>query len=418
MSHRLLISPSLEVPVTGNTLILGMYMFKAVMEGCPLPRVLHPAAVELFWKWFAEVNYMNSQQYPHIELLDVGLSTDVTVNVDLMAQEISRAIIDSSRLIQHSEENADRHISHSVLDESTPKFISIGEMRLNQVFSDTLKDLLDLRLEGSRIANSLVTPQEVLHFKEGKSVGPTIDKFTMDWTGEMTKGWNLRAAHVFSKHFLDTVVPSYPPNTFPEEFMHTDVLIIKFQRLAPRILKKNAEQLGGQNQDRMDVDMDVGANHTEVRKQQKRRRDRKHKLYRSRCEKLMANMECPNLLWNVVNELGPDGMSSDESEGEGIGGRTTHLRRKRLMWRNEDLDPILAYADGLSKEGPYGAFASTTRGSSELVRLRESRKNSQSKVKKGLPLNLYSSSWLKNSQAIRLLAARSPLMLPVAPGRN
>ncbi|KIJ38079.1 hypothetical protein M422DRAFT_50132 [Sphaerobolus stellatus SS14] len=400
-----------DVSVTGNTLLVGMYLFKAVMEGSPLPRELHPAVIELLRGWFQEVTHMNSQQFPDVELRHPRPSMNPVVDIDMIATEVVKTMFGSATMAQDSEINVARNnynTSATQIDPRTTKFIS-------QLFSETLKNLLDR--EGSLIVDSLATPHQVQYFKEGKSFGPTISDFKIDWMGEMKKGWNLRAARVFSKHLMDTVVPSYLSTSFPEKLLHIDALTGKFQRLLPRILRtKMLEEIRREENDKMEVDVDVKSD--DSRKQQKRRHDRKNKLYRSRCEKIMANMECPNAFWNIVFELGPDGMSSDESEEEEAGARPTRSRRKFMFWRNAALDPILAYIDLLSKEGPHGTFASSTRGSPERIRLREMFKNSRSPVKRGLPLNLYSRTWLQNSQTIPLLEARPPIVLPVFPGQT
>jgi hypothetical protein len=108
----------------------------------------------------------------------------------------------------------------------------------------------------------------------------------------------------------------------------------------------------------------------------------------------------------MVEELGPAGMSSDESELDGNTKKTTYRIRKRL-WRARACKDRLIVID--SDRNVTNAHGGTRPGKPPRERIRASTSISERAPKVGCPENYYSREWVSNlgsNRAVRALKWR------------
>lgn len=106
----------------------------------------------------------------------------------------------------------------------------------------------------------------------------------------------------------------------------------------------------------------------------------------------------------VVNWLGQEGMSSDESDVEGL---EEIYRTKILYWRHSEIDHYMDILDSQRKLPNNGIF--TKKGKKRTKRVRSSEAAiSDRKPVKGMPVGLYDRTWfngLKTSERTALKAS-------------
>jgi hypothetical protein len=93
-------------------------------------------------------------------------------------------------------------------------------------------------------------------------------------------------------------------------------------------------------------------------------------------------------LQGIVENLGKDGMSSDESEHED--GDVQVFRRKSMPWRADFTHEMQI----IDQQRLTGAAVFTPRGSKPAKRLRNAKSKSSRTAIKGLPRAFYDASWL------------------------
>lgn len=100
------------------------------------------------------------------------------------------------------------------------------------------------------------------------------------------------------------------------------------------------------------------------------------------------------LVMNILEEMGEDGMSSDESE-PGPGNATIY-RSRRPSWRSEALERMLL--DKLGRLVKTNAYGGKTPGNKSRTRVRGSAE-SRRKARPGLPRNFYSDKFYDSLNA-------------------
>jgi hypothetical protein len=99
-------------------------------------------------------------------------------------------------------------------------------------------------------------------------------------------------------------------------------------------------------------------------------------------------------IWNefdmLLTELGPEGMSSDESDLDD-GGRNEY-RVRRMPWRSKEVERRLVQVD--KDRNTTNAYGNSRAGSQPRARTRRNAvKVSRRKATPGYPLNFYDKSW-------------------------
>jgi hypothetical protein len=100
-------------------------------------------------------------------------------------------------------------------------------------------------------------------------------------------------------------------------------------------------------------------------------------------------LKCYQFLADLVNSLGTDGMSSEDTDVEGM---QRLYRVKTLLWRREDVDKYLDIVDAVRGD-PKSGFAD--QGSKPIARARGPRNpKSIRDPPQELPAILYNEEWL------------------------
>jgi len=96
-------------------------------------------------------------------------------------------------------------------------------------------------------------------------------------------------------------------------------------------------------------------------------------------------------MFSLVDTLGVDGMSSDESEVDEGGQRA--YRVKRRIWRSKALEKYLRRID--KDYNRTNAYGNGRAGKPPRVRKRPAYNDSAAEAIRGLPANFYDPNWLR-----------------------
>jgi hypothetical protein len=98
-----------------------------------------------------------------------------------------------------------------------------------------------------------------------------------------------------------------------------------------------------------------------------------------------------DFLFTVVNSLGIEGMSSDESEVDQDGQKA--YRVKKRAWRPKKIEMLLRRVD--KDRNTRNAYGNDRQGNIHRTRKRPAFKDSTRKAIPGLPLNFYDPNWYR-----------------------
>jgi len=96
-------------------------------------------------------------------------------------------------------------------------------------------------------------------------------------------------------------------------------------------------------------------------------------------------------MFGLVDRLGIDGMSSDESEPDDDRGRS--YRAKRRTWRSKALEKYLRRID--KDYNSTNAYGNARAGTNPRVRNRPACTDSAGEAVRGLPRNFYDPNWFR-----------------------
>ncbi|KIJ26634.1 hypothetical protein M422DRAFT_272269 [Sphaerobolus stellatus SS14] len=309
---------------------------------------LHQSVIDLIEAWTRE-SALLSMNLPPAGPQPVA---NIQLDIDFIAYSISRPIAHYSE--KSSENVLDPNLPPSAgKSAEMPRFITVEETIMNKAIGDEFGRLIQ-----SSVLSTL-DPADfhaiVKAFSEGSHSGPSLQRFRIDIQGPVEKGWNLRLARVFVLHFLRDIVPKFTPNSFPAELLFPSFLLRKLLMFirrhfltpkdSPRV-PRNLTFLGKQGSPNQ-VSVIKGST------PQHRRANRRRNLHKTRQDKVIVNFAAPNVLWDILEALGPGGMSSDETDAEALrcSGVYQFLRIPKTF-RSKPLDWALSYIDDLPKHGP------------------------------------------------------------------
>ena len=110
-----------------------------------------------------------------------------------------------------------------------------------------------------------------------------------------------------------------------------------------------------------------------------------------RREECHKDLKCWKWLEDALEFLGPDGMSSDDSDDDG--GMPVN-RVRNMPWRNEKLTSYLEVLDDLKQ-----AYEFSTRGAKKVVRTRsDNHRTSERSHVICMPVALYDEHWLAHAR--------------------
>ncbi|KAH7908072.1 hypothetical protein BJ138DRAFT_406823 [Hygrophoropsis aurantiaca] len=225
--------------------------------------------------------------------------------------------------------------------------------------------------------DDLPTLREVAAFDSTKGRCCTPSRFRVDLTDVPRSEWNRSAAQVFAADFIAT----YPNGDFTTKqvvnawFTHFDSLKITYKSL---ILKQKADK--------------HSLRALEAARAAKRRQERKNNLYLRRHQVAKRYGTVRTLALPIVQQLGVDGMSSDESDHEAGHGEASYVI-KRKVWRAKAISTWLRTLDSLHLRARYKGEWKASSGAWPHLRMTSTTK-SERKAVPGLPKNFYSKKWI------------------------
>ncbi|KIJ41671.1 hypothetical protein M422DRAFT_255286 [Sphaerobolus stellatus SS14] len=382
--------------VNKHALLVGAYMYTTALFGHLVPRYLHQEAVDQIEIWMAESMLVDSASLPVVHMHQI--SQFLHLDAEKISQKISQAILQNP---------GPKAIIPDCPDPAVPS-TAAGTSILPTDASKETESILDCILSTEfqmlsdssilRIINANEFHVIVNDCLQGRGPGPNTEALTFDMQGPSASGWNLSVAWVFVTYFLSNVVPKFPPATFPEDLLSEDIFLSKVIRhIHRRIVVANSSH-GVNRQQPINT------------KRRKRCQDQKGALYVSRQDKVMANIPPPNPLWDILEVLGPDGMSSDETDTEGSPPNAPRFLRIPQIWCRKFLDSTMSQVDEMPRQSPDSCH-SLRKGQPERIRIGDHTTQVNSTAIKGLPIDIYDEDWLMESGALPYLEAQPAIEL-------
>ncbi|KZT31923.1 hypothetical protein SISSUDRAFT_1067348 [Sistotremastrum suecicum HHB10207 ss-3] len=255
-------------------------------------------------------------------------------------------------------------------------------------------------------------PEDLETFKRHQRGGPTEDAFTMDYRGPPGSPWNQEASQVFRDAFLIHQGHEHYQDEGPIirfQFLRhfVDTLKVHYEKEHPT---KPAEEM----------------KEREDRKRERSSRDgRRYRLFQRRL-KTCLNVVQLQAFVPLLQSLGYEGMSEDESGTEAVHSpqdvpRITNDGQKgygilRSIWRNDDvIMPILRVIDQISISRKFSANGRPQKGNWPHVRIPTNR-FSERKHLPERPLVVYRPSYIATltphqKEDLRIV----PLLLQIPP---
>ncbi|KAG2124084.1 hypothetical protein BD769DRAFT_1335918, partial [Suillus cothurnatus] len=240
--------------------------------------------------------------------------------------------------------------------------------------------LLMKRTDRDSPFDDVPTPEVIGAFNPRMGPCCTADRFRVDLEGTSRSPWNKSAAEFFATNFRET----YP------EIKVTHQAVVKAWTKHFETLKGQYITLGQVGQ---------GKKKNRLPKQiANRRRQRRVELYGRRLRAAQSlpddiQDEFKNQSIKLVQWLGPSGMSSDESDHEGLEGEPSYFALQKL-WRSFDVTNMLRVLDALHLYKKFGKAWDACPGAWPHMRSFRMRVSTSSPVE-SLPQNFYSQKWLK-----------------------
>ncbi|KAK7056787.1 hypothetical protein VNI00_002504 [Paramarasmius palmivorus] len=246
------------------------------------------------------------------------------------------------------------------------------------------------------IPDVAVTPEEVSSYTHSDGPAPDIeqDDFLRVYWDKLECSWNQELCEQMVEYFLRRNQSLYCAEE-DKEFCRG----FFWQRL--RTLQK-VIQWHRPKQGEAVEDLRHRLSSTQVKQgRKKRQRTRRVALWNKRKNTAQRRSEIGNLeqkstwhtIGDIVTQLGPDGMSSDESDGEGRG--TCKVRAK--IWRSNDITDLLQYVDDSGRKTTIYGNAAPVNNRKAYRRVRSlSNPTSDRGTVPGLPANFYDPEWLRS----------------------
>ncbi|KAI6145056.1 hypothetical protein BKA82DRAFT_3969785, partial [Pisolithus tinctorius] len=200
----------------------------------------------------------------------------------------------------------------------------------------------------------------------------TVEDFRIDLEGLPRSEWNKSAALVFAQEYLKRRRGHRGEN-------YTLEYVVKAWLTHVMTLRTRYKVKELDDEDRTE------------RKARNRRRQRKHELYSRRLQTAYEYGEIKDRAVAIVESLGQDGMSSDESDHEGHRGEATYYILEK-DWRSKQVTAWLRMLDSLHLRLRYNGKWQTTAGAWPHFRT-ASLNDSKGPPVKGLPIDFYSRNW-------------------------
>ncbi|KAI6146391.1 hypothetical protein BKA82DRAFT_4393517 [Pisolithus tinctorius] len=201
--------------------------------------------------------------------------------------------------------------------------------------------------------------------------------------------FNQDAATVFAEDFLDKVTRHswYASANIPERYRNYETIRAAFIAHLAYVKARYRQVVAA-----VDEDPDKAIQATNARLQKSSRGSRKVRLLKMRLDG-MADHPTLRQHLPLINGLGTQAMSSDESEDEVR--RTISYPRVYPAWRSNEFASLLWQADDVAAANATVTIGKRKRAGTQLRLCPHSGKvNTKAAAPPGLPRNCYNASWL------------------------
>lgn len=219
----------------------------------------------------------------------------------------------------------------------------------------------------------------------------TPTDFMVDCLRNRDSPFNQDAATVFAEDFLEKVTKHswYASANIPERYRKYETIRMAFLAHLSYVKARYREVVTA-----VDEDPEKARQATNARLQKSSRGSRKVRLLKMRLD---AMADHPRLRRHLplINGLGAQAMSSDESEDEVR--RTISYPRVYPAWRSDPLASLLWQADDVAAANAMVSIGTRKKAGTQLrLRPHSGKVNTEAAAPPGLPRNCYNAAWLAN----------------------
>ncbi|KIK31780.1 hypothetical protein CY34DRAFT_102778 [Suillus luteus UH-Slu-Lm8-n1] len=237
-------------------------------------------------------------------------------------------------------------------------------------------------------------PSEIAEFVIAKRGGPTADNFRLEFAKTHLTPWNQKAAKVFARSFVES-----------GEYTSCDKHIIEasFRVHLKTLCSHYREQVRSANSlphPQQTIDNRQGA------ARRARRKTVRKIIFIPYCHEDLVGYR------DIIRDMGPDGMSGDESDTrDGIKRYVIFLDK----WRNPAVAPWIRVFDRIFMTTKFNEVNRPKRGNWPRIRVPTTQRNVQREGKPipGLPRNFYDEAWLStlDQDDLETLNIQEPIRL-------
>ncbi|KDR72073.1 hypothetical protein GALMADRAFT_213521 [Galerina marginata CBS 339.88] len=272
------------------------------------------------------------------------------------------------------------------------------ELRKSQLAAirKSMNTLLGIDQDKDVVDIDAATEDEVEEFNEGTVTSPSLDPMRPFLENIKPNSWNNALCVLFTAHFEQEQGTEF---TSEEIMTVEDMFMARLDRLT-RVWRESRKFTGSELSER-----------EKVAHKHARRNTRRLDLYNNRLEISYGNVKKRDgsidpgwkATAEMIEELGPAGMSSDESEVDEETKKTTYKIRRRL-WRAKACKERLLVVD--SDRNITNAFGGARPGKQPRDRIRSTTATiSKRGPKVGCPKNYYSREWVASLSSERMIKA-------------
>ncbi|KAG1881313.1 hypothetical protein F4604DRAFT_1578180, partial [Suillus subluteus] len=231
---------------------------------------------------------------------------------------------------------------------------------------ETKNDLLPLPPDGAEIAQFVMV----------KRGGPTAENFRLEFGKTHLTPWNKKAAKVFARSFIESGQYTSDDKDAIETSFRTHIKTLCSHYQA-QVRTTNA----------MPPSQQIIDHRQNAARRARRKTLLDHRITAAYCHEDLVNYR------NILRDMGPDGMSGDESDAR------DGLKRYVIFldeWRNPEVAPWIRVFDRIFMTTKFNQVNRPKRGNWPRIRIPTTQCNVRrtGKPVPGLPCNFYNEAWL------------------------
>ncbi|KAG2132333.1 hypothetical protein DEU56DRAFT_739579 [Suillus clintonianus] len=256
-----------------------------------------------------------------------------------------------------------------------------------------------MHMLGRETKNDLLPPPpdgtEIARFVMAKQGGPTAENFRLEFGKTHLSPWNKKAAKVFARSFIESgLYTSDDKNAVETAFrIHIKTLCLHYQA---QVRTANA----------MPPTQRTIDNRQAAARRARRKTLLDHRITAAYCHEDLVGYR------NIIRDMGPDGMSGDESDTR------DGLKRYVIFldeWRNPEVATWIRVFDRVFMTTKFNQVNRPKRGNWPRIRVPTTQRNAirSGNPVPGLPRNFYNEEWLSTLDVDELeaLNVQQPISL-------